>query len=185
MAGLAPRGLDVPWLNTRREASIRPWCVRQRVLRRATSGRVCSSGSRVFFEAQPLGMDEQLGSGTRDRNGCIDQRSRAPRGALRSLHGAAPTAGLPGSRCHRGDPWWATGRSRVPWRSHRPASAAQLVGATSDDRAPGDATRLTRRVLNVGETSQTSQTSRKPRSEFSRIPEEFPEAGNSGANLHF
>src|ERR1700722_13660597 len=49
---------QVSSMNTRRWGAIRPWWTFHRARLPATSGRVCSSGSTVFFEAQPLGVDE-------------------------------------------------------------------------------------------------------------------------------
>jgi hypothetical protein len=45
-------------MKTRREASILPWWAFQRVRLRAISGRSCSAGRIVFFEAQPLGVNK-------------------------------------------------------------------------------------------------------------------------------
>jgi hypothetical protein len=45
-------------MNTSFEGAIRPWWVFHRARFRATSGRVCSSASSVFFEAQAFGVNE-------------------------------------------------------------------------------------------------------------------------------
>jgi hypothetical protein len=45
-------------MKTRRETSILCWWAFQRARLRAMSGRSCSTGRIVFFEAQPLGVDE-------------------------------------------------------------------------------------------------------------------------------
>src|ERR1700733_6317820 len=49
---------QVSSMNTRREGGSRPSWAFHRARFRATSGRVCSSGSAVFFEAQALGVNE-------------------------------------------------------------------------------------------------------------------------------
>src|SRR5712692_8519648 len=50
--------VQVSSMKTRRTGSIRLWRAVHCARRRATSGRSCSLASTVFFEAQPLGVDE-------------------------------------------------------------------------------------------------------------------------------
>jgi hypothetical protein len=50
--------IHVSSMKTRRETSILFWWAFQRARLRAMSGRSCSAGRMVFFEAQPLGVDE-------------------------------------------------------------------------------------------------------------------------------
>jgi hypothetical protein len=50
--------IHVSSMKTRRDASILLWWAFQRARLRAMSGRPCSAGRIVFFEAQPLGVNE-------------------------------------------------------------------------------------------------------------------------------
>src|ERR1700720_1791824 len=65
-------------MKTRRAGSILVWYFFHRARRRATSGRSCSAGSTLFFEAHSLAMDEIPDRAIADGNAAFGEFRHEP-----------------------------------------------------------------------------------------------------------
>ena len=136
---------QVSSMNTRRETLIRLWWAFQRVRLRATSGRVCSSGSRVFFEAEPFVVHEDPNRPRLGPHTALGQLGRQPPQRERSrLH----TIAQPVSDLARQGPGLVPAnlsRSQGP-RLTLPLGPLGDTGGTDPQRRRDLAVRLARRL---------------------------------------